>query len=395
MKRFFLVSTIACCLFSGCSEEEFDPSNSFTKIYDSFRSDLEFYPEDVVATETGFLILAGQSYDQGNFRTLQIIQLDEDGNYIKTWENTNYAIPTGDWIAIDSNYYFFAMDPVNLRVQLVRTTTDLTEPVITPVGGNLYYPLAASQMSSGELLLLSYDIDNQSSVIARLDTDGNLIQGAGYSIGPGSEVEPLILNHYLDPERAELPFFCGEFGSGQAYFNGFYNYNLSVVFSDFGGSPSGVIQGQGTNGGITDALPIQGSTFGLFGYQFNDNFLNPSATVTTSGLASSIDFLNTTVSEFNSRTPADIELIEVEGTPYTVFAAETETRQVALYFYDAASGELAGIHKIGYLNPYTLASIRVDAENNLLVLGTTYVSGRFQRIFLTKIPQSDLASIIN
>lgn len=394
MKR-FTVLFIAGLIFTSCQKEEFDPADSFTKIYDSFRSDLEFYPIDVTPTETGFLILAGQSYDQENFRTVQIIQLDEEGNFLRLWEDNNYAIPVGDWIAIDSTYHFFAMDPVTLQVQLITTTTDLTDPVITPTGGNLYYPLAASGTSAGNLLLLSYDIDNQQSVISTLDTDGNVVQSSGYSIGPGSEVEPLILNHYLDPERSGLPFFCGEFGSGQAYFNGFHNYSLSLVFSDFGDSPTGVIQGQGnTNGGITHAKPIQGSTFGVFGFQFNDNFIDPAAAVSTSGISSSVDLLNTTVSEFKSRTPADIEIISINEVSYTVFAAETEGRQVAIYFYDALSGELAGIHKVGYLNPYTLASITVDEENNLLVLGTTYVAGRFPRIFLTKIPQANLKDII-
>ena len=385
-------------LLASCQKEELDPSERFTKIYDSFRSDAAFYPIDVVATTTGFIILASQTTDQSSFRAIQVIELDEEGNFVRTVEfpAANYVIPIGDLVDIDSTYYFFGMEPVSLQAQLFSMTADLSDSVsVSPVVGAAY-PLAASRTAAGQLLLLSYDINSQETVISTVDTDGSAGGAEGrYTIGAGNEVEPEILEHYLDPERSAQPFFCGEYAPGQVYFNGFYNFSLSLVFSGFGGSPTGVLQGQGTNGGVTCVMPVQGSNFGVFGFQYNDNFILPNEPLATSGLASSVDLLSSSVTEFSSRTPADIEVLTLDNTTYTIFAAETETRQVALYFFDTSTNELAGIHKIGYLNPYTLSSIRLDNENNLLVLGTTYVSGRFKRIFLSKIPEGDLRGIVD
>lgn len=389
MKQRFFQLALLCILVLSCKEEAFDPKTSFTRIYDSFHSDQQFHPIDIAATESGFLVLAGQSFDASDFMGVQLIRLDETGSYVETRDlSSDYVIPVGDLIAIDSGYYFFAMRPVSLGVSLIKTTTNLTTVEEIPL--NLYYPLAAAKTADDNLLLLSYDPDAQLSVISRMDTDGNLLNSTGYTIGPGSDVEANILNHYIDPERSALPFFCGESPGGQVYFNGIFNYSLSLVFTDFNDTPTGVVQGQNFNGGVSAALPVSASNFAVFGFQFNDNFIRPTIPLNTAGISSSIDLFASTVSEFKSRTPARIRLYTLNETDYVIFAAETENRQVALYFYEAATGELKGIHKIGYLNPYTLSSIAVDDENNLLVLGTTYVSGRFERIYVSKIPEKDV-----
>lgn len=385
---------LAGLIFLSCSKEEFDPSASFTKIYDSFRSDREFDPIDVVATESGFLVLAGQSNDESDFTGVQVIRLDEDGNYIETWDlSSEYYVPVGNLISIDSVHYFFAMQPVSLQVLLISTTTNLADLQITPVNG-LYYPLAAAKTSSNNLLLLSYEPDDQQSVISELTTDGAVVRGVGYSIGPGSDVEAAILNHYTDPERSALPFFCGELSDGMVYFNGIYNYSLSLVFSGFGDSPTGVVQGQNMNGGISATLPVAGNDFAVFGFQFNDNFLQSRVSLNTTGISSSIDLLNSVVSEFRSRTPARITMYTTDGADYVIYGAETENRQVALYFFEATSGVLRGIHKIGYINPYTLSALSVAEDNSLLILGTTYVSGRFERIYLTKMSEREVRGIV-
>ena len=80
-------------------------------------------------------------------------------------------------------------------------------------------------------------------------------------------------------------------------------------------------------------------------------------------------------------------LNEVE---YIIYAAETKSRQIALYMYEKNSGNFAGLTYIGYASPFTLSSLTVDDENHLVVLGTTYVAGRFRRIFVEKISETDM-----
>lgn len=385
---------LAAALLFSCKEEPFDPESAFTRIYDSYRGAIAFDPIDVTEVPTGYMILTSQTSASSSLYGVKLMLTDLEGNFIAENDlSSDYLVPVGDLINIDSTVYFFAMEPVSLQAVLL-TANDSLQVTATPLPGQLTYPLAASRISNNELLLLSFNINAEQMLLSRINLAGQILQSNGYHIGPGSDIEEHILNHYTDPERGRLPFFCGEWSTGQYYFNGVFNYALSLVFTSMGDDPTGVVQGQGMNGGITAAQVVQGSVFTVFGFQYNDNFVLPRATLSTTGISSSVDLIDAPISEFRSRTNVDIESLTLPAGNFTVVAAETEARQIALYFYETASGELRGIHKVGYIQPYKLASIRADAEGNLLVLGTTFVGGRFERVFLSKIPASEVAGLV-
>ena len=65
-----------------------------------------------------------------------------------------------------------------------------------------------------------------------------------------------------------------------------------------------------------------------------------------------------------------------------------------MHFYDAA-GEIKGVHHIGYLNPFSFASATVTSDNSILVVGTTFVAGRFERIMLNKISEREINAFVN
>ncbi|XOV91954.1 MAG: hypothetical protein ACFHWX_17315 [Bacteroidota bacterium] len=398
MKKVLFLLALMPLLFA-CKDEEQIPETGFFKIYDDVRYVVDFHPIDVVKSTSGYIILSATEIDRTDFSGIQLIKVDEEGEFIAehTFDPAP-VLPTGEIMDVNGRYYFFGMDPQTVQVQLISVDDSLENEQITNVP--LTYPLAAALSSSGnQFLMLSYDPFNAESQISEIATDGSIVNTAAYSIGAGDDVEGTILNHYLNPGDQPLPFFVGETPGGTVFFNGFFNYSLSLVFSDFGGTPTGVLQGQTINGGIRSALPISGNVFAIGGFQFNDNFIGPDATISSTAIASSVDLytLYGNVTEFRSYTPMDIISYEVGGTPYTIFAAETENRQIGLYIFDQSSGELVGKHNIGYLNPYTLASIRpeMDEENHLLILGTTYVANRFQRIYLNRITEEEVSNWIN
>ncbi len=395
MKRLLYILGLST-IFWACADDSIDPTVSFAKIYDSQRSDVSHHPIDVVATTEGFIVLSGEDTDNSQYRELLVSLLDEAGNYIVRGDIPgDHVAPMGEFISIDSVYYFFTMEPNLNTAQLVVLDNDANAQTIA-IGGGIEFPLAANRTANGNLLLLSYDVDNMQTVLSLLDTDGQILQGAGFTIGAGNDVVDYIWQHYNDPERAGQPFFCGENGLDNYYFNGFYNFNLSLVFTDLGSNnPSGTVQGQDTdNGGVRALLPLGSDAFTLFGYQYNSNFLQANQTIDVQANSSITDYLDRDYSEFRSRTPSAIRRINLNGTDYAIVAAESQSRKVALYFYEIATEELRGIHNIGHINPYTLGSIRVDAENNLLVLGTTLVSNRFERMFLNKISTEELEAIV-
>ncbi len=379
-------------LLLGCTSDELEPDESFFKIYDHSNADVDYKPLDFAETIDGFLVIAGTELSTTDFQGVQLIRLDDTGEFVSELTLEGYVVPVGEVNMIDSISYFFAMEPVSLQAVLIGINPQLE--VVTETFVNANYPLASSVTDNNELLLLSYNPNDLVSEIGLFDLDGNYQGGNAYSIGPGSDVELEIINHYLGVSEYPLPFFCGQVSGGTYYFNGFYNYSFSLVFTDFSDAPSGVVQGQGSDAGIRAVLPLTGGNFAVAGFQFSDNFQLPETALSTGGISSSVDLYPGDMAELNDYTPTDIITYEDGASTYTVFGAETEGRQIVLYFYDQASGEVAGLKQLGYLYPYKFFALKATEDNSITVLGTTYVAGRYERIALTKMSGKEIRSIV-
>lgn len=385
---------ISMLFFNGCSDDEPALSESFLKIYDDSNIDVSYRPIDVVETIDGYIILTGTELSNTDFMGIRLLKIDEEGNYESDIEIDDYVVPIGSVYlnAADSNSYFFAMNPTSLEAVLLGVNPQLEIESETLIGG-INYPLSSNLLSNGNFLLQSYDPLTQETEISEISLDGTYLGGSRYSIGPGDDVEEEIINHYLNASERPLPFFCGELSAGNYYFNGFYNYSFSLVFTDFSDTPSGVVQGQSSNAGIRAVLPIAGSDFAVAGFQFDDNYQLASSALSTGGISSSADLYPGNMAELKPYTPTQI-ISYTSGSTYSVFVAETKGRQVLLNFYTNA-GEIGGMHRIGYLNPFTFSSIKVGSDNSLLVLGSTFVAGRFERITLNKISEQEIGGFVN
>ncbi len=373
-------------LLISCSEELDLTTSSFIKIYDHSNGELDFHPIDIAETSDGYFILAGRTLDQTNFEGIQLITTDQAGNFQLVNDlPENLVLPTGALLLSDSVFHFFAMDRTTLRVELISIQPDLGNRQTTRLN-NLFYPLRAAVNAAGNFLLVSYDPIDLLTVLSEISPEGTILNSVGYSIGVGEDVEQRIIEHFLERQN-RLPFFCGEAAPGQYFFNGFYNFSLSTVFTDFSNIPTGVIQGQSDNGGLQAVNWISGNLFSVIGYQFNETYLLPVTQLLPGGTSASVDLFSARQAELRDRTPG---IITPYGDEHVILSAETESREIVLYFYNLNSEELTGTEIIGFSNPFTLSQVRVDENNNLLVLGTTYVAGRFERIFLRKITANDL-----
>jgi hypothetical protein len=77
----------------------------------------------------------------------------------------------------------------------------------------------------------------------------------------------------------------------------------------------------------------------------------------------------------------------------TIVAAETEERQVALYFFDNATGTLISNNFIGTLNPFTFSDIIAFDDGGIAIVGTTFLAKRFERVYLQKLSRNQLTAI--
>lgn len=391
MKR-YLLPFVALALLVSCSNES-DPvadKSNFTKIYDNNTFSASFYPIDMKQTpDGGYLILGGMHLEDSNFSGVYLMKVDEFGTFVTDKElESDFVNPIG-LLESNSKYYFFAMTPVGLQTQLFEVTESAEVNTPIAVGGS--YPSAAAQDGTN-FILLGYNNGTKESVISIITPTGQVSKSKAFSIGAGDAVEEPIINHFLRTGR-QLPFQVGKNTSGQYYFNGFYNYTLSLVFTDLAGDePQGVIQGQQDDGGLSQVLSLNGNQYATSRFNFGDNYFLPKATLNSNGVSSSTDLGGNSLPELTSNAPVRIIRGTIAGKELLIYASNTKSGQIALYAYDPTTGEFIGSHYLGFSNPFELASVIITADGGVAVCGTTYVAGRFPRICLFKLSTEEISN---
>lgn len=388
-----LMLFVSAFIFS-CENEELSPAQqSFLKIYDDANYNASYQPVGLQYSENNFYILSERSLSSSNFSGINLVVTDSIGDFVKEEQlGENFVAPTKSLMKIGSSLYFFCMDRSTLRPYLSTIAADGSVST-TALNTTASYPLAANLTASNTLLLLSYDPDGLNSILTEVGTDGQILQQVGYSIGPGSDVQDAIVNHFTK-RSARIPFFCGQSAASRYYFNGFYNYTLSMVFTSFGDEPTGVLQGQAANAGMKAAQPTMASDFAIVGYQFSDHFMNPKTTLPVNNISSSVNLFDRNIPEIAERAICRIIPFNGVNQEMVVIASETEGRQVVLYFYDVNSGQLEATYYLGTLNPFTLSSLIETEDGGIAIAGTTFLAGRFERIYLQKISKDEILQLL-
>ncbi len=391
--RITLFVLISVLLVQTACVEETNPAldeSTFTKIYDNYQFSASYYPIDIQQTsDGGYLILGGRRLTTTTFSGIYLLKADKFGNFVSDVSiDESYVNPVGDLMKIGADYYFLCMDPLTLQTHIARVDADGGGFTPVPASASLTYPAAAS-LDNTNIVALSYNSVTLQTVISVITPTGSVTSSKGYTIGAGEGVEEPIINHYLRTGR-QFPFQTGRSG-GLYFFNGFYNYTFSLVFTNLSQDvPNGVVQGQQDDGGFSAVVPVAGNTFAAARFNFGDNFLLPRVTLNSSGITSSTDLGGFTLPELRANATVRIIRATLKNQDVLVFAANTKSNQVGLYFYDEGTGEFLSSRYVGYSNPLEVASIRQTAEGDLIICATTYVAGRFGRFCLVKISQNDI-----
>jgi hypothetical protein len=385
-----LALAIITILLIGCSNDS-DPAAdkaSFTRIYDNNKYNASFYPIDIKQTpDGGYLILGGRRIEGSNFSGIYLMKVDELGAFVSEQEvDENYVNPIGPLLESGGNFFFFCMTPVGLQTQLFQLDAEasLSNPV--SVGGS--YPAAAAK-DGNNFVLLSYDNFNKNTVVSVVTPSGSITQSKSFSIGAGDAVEEPIINHFLRTGK-QIPFLVGKAGS-QYYFNGFYNYTLSLAFTNLSGDePQGIIQGQQDDGGLSQVVPLDGGKFALARFNFGDNYFLPNSTLNTTSISSSTDLGGNPFPELVANASVKILRTTIGTKKVALYASDTRSKQIALFGYDEGSGAFIGSKYLGFSNPFEIASLTQTEDGGLAICGTTFVAGRFPRICLFKLSKSEL-----
>src|SRR5262249_6007681 len=158
------------------------------------------------------------------------------------------------------------------------------------------------------------------------------------------------------------------------YFNGFYDYTFSLVFTDMNGDePVGVVQGQSDDGGFSALTVLSGGKFAGARFNYGDNYLLPNVTLSTSGNSSSATLGGLTLRELIPDAKVKILRTTLNNKSVLVYASDTQTRQIGLYFYDEATGAFMSSRYLGFSNPFEIANLISTTDGGLAVCGTTYL----------------------
>jgi hypothetical protein len=208
-------------------------------------------------------------------------------------------------------------------------------------------------------------------------------------------VEEPIIKHYIRTGK-QYPFEVGKAPSGLYYFNGFFNYTFSLVFTDLtGDDPVGVVQGQQDDGGFSAITPLSGNKFASSRFNFGDNFLIPNKDISTSSITSSTDLGGYSLPEMVPNAKVRILRATSDTKNVLIYGTDTKSKQIGLIYYDEAAGTFISSRYLGFSNPFEIASLIQTSDEGLAVCGTTYVAGRFPRICIFKLSKEQLDSDVN
>jgi hypothetical protein len=382
-------------LVSSCSEKS-DPAydqENFTSIFDNNQFSVSNFPIDFKQTpDGGYLVLGERRLLNSNFRGIYLMKADKNGKFIAEVNvDDQYVNPIGEFMVSGNDYYFFCMDALNLQSQIAKVDVNAAAVTITPVSGGLTYPAAAST-DGANFLLLSYDHEDKLSVVSRINASGAIVgQPAGYDIGVGDAVEEPIINHFIRTGK-RFPFQIGKLSNGLYFFNGFSNYTFSLVFTDLSANgPSGVVQGQQDDGGFSAIYPLGGNRFATSRFNFGDNYFLPNVNLVTNAPSSGVDLGGNTLPELVSNAQVRIIKAQINQKSTLIFASDTRSRQIGLFFYNEATGEFISSRYLGFSNPFEVASLLQTTDEGLAVCGTTYLAGRFPRICIIKLSKEELS----
>ena len=387
------ILVVAVITFSSCDikNNNFEPSEGFAKIYDDDRFEQEYYPLSIIQTsDEGYLVLSELKNSQALFNSVYVLKIDPSGEVEQaSLLGDPYGLPVKGWSEINGQYYFVCMNSSTLAAQVVAVDPDgsLGDPV--SIAGTTY-PLVSAQ-DGNNILLLSFDNLDGESVLSIVGTDGTVTSQASYSIGAGVDVDKPIIDH-LTGNRAKIPFSVGKASTGY-FFNGFYNYTFSMVFSNFGNDPTGVCQGQLSSGGISNVLSLGSNNYAVARYNFGDSFINPMVSIASSQITSSVDLGGNTFPEIENS--AGVTILQDEESQKLLYGTHTNSRRIVLYAYDNADASLLATEYLGAGNPYLFADLAFTTDGGCVVLTQVALEDRFPRIAIFKRNKEFLDNLFN
>ncbi|MDN5201575.1 hypothetical protein QQ008_09390 [Fulvivirgaceae bacterium BMA10] len=389
---FLLLCTVVLLGACDIGDNNVEPGENIVKIYNNENFAINYDPLDIKQTsDGGFIILS--SVDVSDTYLLKINEL---GEFVSdTLITSPFTHPLPNLFEIGGDFYFFSMDDISLATHLTKINlSDSSQaPEIIRTYTEIIYPLAVSQTPDGGFIIQSYNRDSRSSKLTKLDA--NFAESWNNEYEVLEDVENTIIGKFSGTAE-NLPYFTGSMNDGSIYFfNGFYNFSLSVVFvNSSDGDLIGTLNGLRDETGLSAAQHITGNSFAVSRFSFDDNFLLPLGDINVQANDFSGDLGGNELPEILPSAKVVIKRLTINGQNVVLYGSETKSKQIVLYAYDESDGALLGTKYFGNVNPYEIGNFVETTDGGLAISGRTFVAGRFPRICLFKISETELNSIV-
>jgi hypothetical protein len=388
----FILAVVS--ILTGCDikKSNADPSGSFTAVYDHSDMNLSFYPVDVAQTaDDGFLILS--VYTDTTLSTFPLIRLmktDKAGKLQREEVvDAAYCSAVPSLIPNGSSWQFTCMDAVNQNVKLMEVSEDLSSiSEVAELNGK--YPLYLYADSRDNLAVLSFDRIARTSVLTQYASDGTENWQGSYNINEDFKTQVEL---HLKKSGKQFPFFIEEAGSPSTHYivNCFYNYTMTLLFANVAsGGRTGQLNTYQDDAAISSAVFLDASRFSLSRYYMGENYIFPSVELNLSDLQGADTFEDIHLSELAEDASVQSLSATLNGENVVVFASQTKSNQLVLYFFNHADGKLKATKNLTSTHPVSIAAMTVTSDNGLALLAQTYVAGRFPRIALFKVAPGDI-----
>ena len=387
MRKYLILILVFVGFSCDINQKEIKPEDEFLKIFNHQDEQLKFFPQSVTEIEnSGYLVLSGVKSDSSDneFPTSYIFSTDQQGEL--NWVNeNNYLAPEGLLINNGSSVSYAAMDN---QLNAIMVDIELGEgQMIGQKSLEMKMPLCFYKSSSGNILGLGFDFVNRVSRISLYNSSFDMIRTANLNIN--TDLQNLVQKH-LNKSGKQYPFFIGEYSlnSGNGYFvNCFSNYTLRTVFLDEAGNLlNGNIYSFQTDAAISSLVQKRENMYALTRYYDGNNYLIPDIEVET-GLSQNFNS-EKAISLFELKQEASVRSMKIKkgDRESVLFASQSNSNSLLLYQYDLETDERLSIYEQNFNDRIEVCDMIQAKDEGIVVLGQIFVSGKFPRPFLIKVP---------
>ncbi|HEX8548213.1 MAG TPA: hypothetical protein VF691_14725 [Cytophagaceae bacterium] len=386
----WMVTGVLALLFScDIKKNEVSPSESYFRIFDNNKIGGNLYPIDIQQNADGGFTILGSA----NLWDTYIIQTDAFGKITFDSVYAQYVNPVGDLAqsADRSSCTFFAMDRISRGTYLLKINAAGFKLDTVNFFPQLSFLLHSSPTPDGGYIVESSAIRSDDDIrilVAKLSSQHQVEWDNEYDAL--ENISDKIYGHVYR-RGVRYPFKTGFISNSLGYYvNIFKEYRLTTQFIDLAGNDKGQLDGYQYQGGVSAIQHYSENTFTLAGFTLEKSYILPMQNVDANATQSLSSLPARELFDVDSRAEVVMKSIQIGGKSIVIYGSTTKNKRIILQGYDPTTGNFIGQKYIGSGFGYELGNFVTTNDGGLAVLAKTNIAGRYDRLCLFKLSQSDI-----